>query len=381
MRLWFHQQVLEPERFSPEASPDSGSGFRNHVARFLDFWYSDQPYWEAQTSGSTSEPKKIRISRTRMLASAQATLDYFQWKPNSHGLVLCLSPLHVGGFMVLVRALLGNLDLLLLEPSLLPFPQSGLPGGLSWFASLVPAQLHTLLSQNHPEQFCKHLDGILIGGADLSPETIPAITNLPCSVYQTYGMTETVSHIALRKIHPNILPISKIPYQTLPGVRIRTSGEGQLQIQAPVTENQWISTKDQVEMENESSFFFRTRTDRFINTGGIKADPVAIRNSLLDNPNLPFRDLEVTGLPHPKWGQQIVAVIFGAPPPDPLQAKEAFSLALQEETNPNSRRSFPGKVFYLPLKPLTTSGKTDFPEIQRSIQNLSPLWERDKTDL
>lgn len=343
------------------------------IIRFLEFWYSGEPSWQARTSGSTSDPKPVSIRRDRMLSSARNTLQFFQWDSSRHGLVLALDARPVGGFMVLVRALLADLDVLLLEPSLNPIPETGLPAGKQWFISLVPAQLASFLASPFAGEISEKWAGILLGGAPLPAGMEKEFSRLQCPVYQGYGMTETVSHIALRRNWPD----PEADYQLLPGVEIRYSEEGTLCIRGEVTDGEWIRTRDQIESTSENRFRFVGREDLAINSGGMKVFPTRVLDFLKEKNAMVAADLEVIGLPHPELGEEIALVVFGDEKEENSTHDPDFWTRLLADTlDPEKRRIFPRKVFSLPARLFTTSGKTDFPGLKKQLSSLSPFWER-----
>lgn len=342
------------------------------IIRFLEFWHSGEASWQARTSGSTSSPKPVSIRRDQMLASARNTLQFFQWDSARHGLVLALDARPVGGFMVLVRALLADLDVLLLEPSLHPIPGTGFPAGKKWFVSLVPVQLAHFLDLPEAGAISRQLAGILLGGAPLPAEVENKLSRLECPVFQGYGMTETVSHIALKRIWPN----PESDYLLLPGLEILFSTEGTLCIRGEVTNGEWIRTRDRVEATAENRFRFLGREDLAINSGGLKVFPGQVLD-LLSEKNAMTSDLEVLALPHPELGEEIVLLVFGDEEDQTEIREPAFwSGILAQLSDPEKRRIFPRKVFSLPTRLLTISGKTDFPGLKNLLTSLSPIWER-----
>jgi O-succinylbenzoic acid--CoA ligase len=149
MKLQIEGQALDPGEFIIKAESGRVESYLLPVLAFLKFWLSDLEYFESKTSGSTSAPKVIRISRQQIEASANMTINRFALDPKKDGLVLCLSAEHVGGFMVLARGLIGNLDVQILNPTSDPKFFIDLSPHRTWFISLVPLQFHFLL--RHPD--------------------------------------------------------------------------------------------------------------------------------------------------------------------------------------------------------------------------------------
>ena len=230
---------------------------------FCKEWLLGITYFSLQTSGSTGLPKKIEINKNQMLASAKATQNFFGTGPDTR-ILNTLNVNYIGGKMNLVRAMVWNCPILLVPPSNQPIneaTQNFYPD----FISLVPSQIETMLKEK------VKLDGfkqILIGGAPVNDELKALIYESGIPAWQSYGMTETVSHIALARISN-----TDLIYQTLPKVEIGTSTEGTLWLKSPMSNHQKIQTNDLVEILDQFSFRWLGRADFIINSGGIKIQP------------------------------------------------------------------------------------------------------------
>lgn len=268
MRTFSFQNFHE---FTPQ------NNFEVKVYDFCEKWRSNSQSFTFFTSGSTGEPKKIILAREQLENSAKQTISWLKLKENQVAL-LCISPEFIGGAMVLVRAMMAQMDLLLIEPQqdvtaeLISCRQS------IHLASFVPNQWKILLnSKIDLNSIFKNAVGVLIGGADLDLVT-KNITHNCCQfpVYLTYGMTETVSHIAFQSIgiHPtNFL-------ETLPFVKIRQTLDGKLCIASPSTWQKWIETEDLVEIIESNKFLIKGRANRIINSAGLKINPKALEEKL-----------------------------------------------------------------------------------------------------
>lgn len=240
------------------------------VDSFYKEWNSSTSSLFVQTSGSTGAPKTIELQKKHMRASAQMTGEYFQFKPKQK-IALSLSPKTIGGKMILVRAWLFDMDLVLLPLNRNPIET--LEMNLD-FIALVPMQLQTILAEN-PEKI-NLIKQVLIGGAPLSKQLEEKIMFFDTSFYESFGMTETMSHFAIRSVnHP---PESH--FNCLKQVSISTNSEQCLIVHAPQLGVENIVTNDEIKQINESSFVWLGRKDFVINSGGYKFHPERIERKI-----------------------------------------------------------------------------------------------------
>ena len=274
--------------------PPAESEFEQLVFDFCQLWKSGGQEFLFHSSGSTGEPKPIYLSREQLYFSATMTGDWLHLEKGDVAL-LSLSPSYIAGAMVLVRALVHDLSLILVEPCQNPLLQ--IPSTPIHLASFVPTQWSTLLDSGIDlNSYFKEAKGILLGGAAIS-DLLRKDYGFP--VYETYGMTETVSHIAFRTWE-------QTEFQILHGVQIAQNEENCLLICAPMTENKWIETRDVVELTSPGKFKLFGRLDRVINTGGIKVQPEKIEQAYRSICNLP---LFVAGIPDEFWVQKVVLFV------------------------------------------------------------------------
>lgn len=242
------------------------------VQAFLLHWFTTDAPVLAQTSGSTGPPKTITLQRAQMIASAQLTALHFGFKPAQRAL-LALSADFIAGKMMLVRAIVSGLDLYATSPT--QHIAALFPDVSFHFTPLVPAQLHSLLTQ---EANVARLGTLLLGGSDVSPELLTLMKRLgPQEVWQGFGMTETVSHIALRRLHPQ----NEVAYLTVPGLLTEADAESQLRIWGAVTNYHWLKTNDVVAFDGPGRFRWLGRSDNVIVSGGHKVHPEALEHKLM----------------------------------------------------------------------------------------------------
>ena len=242
-------------------SEKSLASWEKHVyQRLQSFLDPSVEHFSFQTSGSTGKPKTISIHRTQIVASAQASLAFFKLRPGQR-VLLCLSTERIGGCMLLFRAIIGQLEVIVTEPSRSLHSETPVD-----FTSLVPLQFHNL-RENNPEQF-DQLGTILLGGSPLDQDTESFVQSIDNEVYQSFGMTESVSHIALRKVG------YESAYTCLPNVSVAKGDQDELMIYAPsITGQDVLRTKDVVSLINDKQFLWKGRLDFIINSGGIKICP------------------------------------------------------------------------------------------------------------
>ena len=172
--------------------------YESKVRQVITAWYSDQSNFVIHTSGSTGEPKAIELMRSQLQRSAQRTIDYLKLDHEDCSFV-CLNVEHIGGMMMVIRSLIAGMDMVIVEPSSRPF--NGDIGSLiPTFTAMVPMQLENSLKEDHYDLALKKMKAILLGGAPLSENLEAKCRSLGLPAYQTFGMTETVSHFALRRL-------------------------------------------------------------------------------------------------------------------------------------------------------------------------------------
>lgn len=238
---------------------------------FLQHWFTTNEPVLAQTSGSTGPPKTITLQRAQMIASAQLTALHFGFRPGMR-VLLPLSADFIAGKMMLVRAIVSGFDVYAAAPTQ---NLSALFPGIDFaFTPMVPAQLHALLSSGTDTA---RYGTILLGGSDVSPQLQQLLAGMEHQeVWQGFGMTETVSHIALRRLHPQ----AEEAYLTLPGLLTEADEDGQLRVWGAVTNYHWLKTNDVVAFDEPGRFRWLGRSDNVIVSAGHKLHPEALESRL-----------------------------------------------------------------------------------------------------
>ena len=304
--------------------------------RFVDEWLNDTAFITARTSGSTGEPKEIRLPKADMAVSARATNQRFGITAESR--ILCpLSAGYIAGKMMIVRALLSGCELIMEHPSNTPL--AGDYGKIDLMA-VVPSQCMELINSNVARNCLKNL---IVGGAPLPVDLEDALTCMPWHTFATYGMTETCSHVALREIGSDV-------YTAMPGVSFETDSRGCLVINAPDYSFRQLVTNDVVESVSPHTFRWAGRFDNVINSGGIKFHPEQMEKLLEGKFPYPFF---FRGAPHIKWGEAIEMVIeCNDATADGIAAAAATACAAHLP-----RHAMPKRIVTVASLPRTANGK------------------------
>lgn len=262
---------------------------------FLNDWFSDASFIEVNTSGSTGKPKLIQLKKEFMINSAIATGHFFDLQEKTTAL-LCMSTDYIAGKMMLVRALILGWNLDIVEP--VSNPLKGIEKKYD-FSAMVSLQLQNSLSK------IQNIKKLIVGGGVVSKELDDKIQKVSTEVFATFGMTETITHIAVKKLN-HLTEISN--YKLLPNISISLDKRNCLVINAPKISKELISTNDVIELVSEKEFKWLGRFDNVINSGGIKLHPEKIEEKL--SKIIPQRFF-VTGIPDLVLGEKLILIIEG----------------------------------------------------------------------
>ncbi len=269
------------------------------VGHFLLDWIDYSPILRVRTSGSTGRPKLISLKKQLMVNSALATGEFFDLKPGDSTL-LCLSAAYIAGKMMLARAMVLGLELDLVLPASNP-----LLGNTKTydFCAMVPLQLEAALEQ------INQIKKLIVGGAPISKKLREKAQLTRAQIFETYGMTETITHIAVRKIEQTVCSSGvENSFIVLPGITIKKDERDCLIINAPEVNPETIVTNDIVKIISDTQFEWLGRYDNIINSGGVKIIPERIEGKLESVINNRFF---IAGMPDEKLGQKIVLVVEG----------------------------------------------------------------------
>ena len=313
------------------------------IEQFLSEWHNDSPTVIVHTSGSTGKPKPMRVEKRRMEASARITCRFLGLKEGDTAL-LCLPLDYIAGKMMVVRALTCGLRLVCVEPS--SHPLAGTfslkePEQRLTLAAMVPLQVYHSLRDSVERERLKAIRHLIIGGGAIDDAMAAELKDFPHAVWSTYGMTETLSHIALRRISG---PDATDWYTPFEGVGLSQDSEGCLVIDAPAVHEGPLVTNDIAELRADGTFRILGRRDNVICSGGVKLQIEEIERRLHPYMPVPFM---LTKTPDAKLGEQAVLLA------EPADAETLLALCRRHLP----RYWQPRRVVFVDRLPLTATGK------------------------
>ncbi|MEP1488411.1 MAG: AMP-binding protein [Algibacter sp.] len=275
-----------------------GLPYQQELGQFLLDWLDKKDYVIVQTSGSTGKPKKLKIKKQAMVNSAIATGDFFNLVPGKK-VLHCLPSNFIAGKMMIIRAVILGLELDMVQPTSLP--QIDYEKDYE-FCAFTPMQLKNFA------KYLKCIKTVIVGGGRVSNHIKALVQDKKPNVYETYGMTETVSHIAIKKLNNFDDSSSDSFFKVLPDITLSVDDRSCLVIDAPKLSEGQIVTNDIVKIHSETEFEWLGRFDNVINTGGIKVFPEVIEEKLQDK--IP-EQFFITSQEDDTLGEKVVMLIEG----------------------------------------------------------------------
>ena len=323
------------------------------LEEFLSEWNNDSPFVHVQTSGSTGAPKPMLAEKRRMLASARITNDFLGLHEGDTAL-LCMSLDYIAGKMMVVRSMERGLKLLTVEPSGHPLNHSQLAIDDCQidFAAMVPLQVYNTLQVPEERKRLLQIRHLIIGGGAIDEAMGAELKNFPNAVWSTYGMTETLSHIALRRLSG---PEASDWYTPFPSVQVSLSDEGCLVIDAPEVCPECLVTNDIAEISTQG-FRILGRKDNVICSGGIKIQIEEVERHLRPFLRAPYL---ISKRPDPKFGE--VAVLLTEDSVD--EARQVCERVLP-------KYHLPRHYLHVDHLPLTETGKPARQQAARIAQGV-----------
>lgn len=330
---------------------NKNTDFIKKVDFFLKEWFSDTTKVSVQTSGSTGTPKIFEIEKEKMLNSAKMTCDFLGLEKGQKAF-LCLPTEYISGKMMLVRALERELILYAEEPSLSPL--ASLEESMD-FCAMTPLQVEHSLEKLYL------IKNLIIGGAEVSESLIGKINNQlsainqqpATKIYETYGMSETLSHIALKQIYP----VREKFFTALEGVDISVDERGCLRIFAPKLSSEILQTNDLVELNGDRQFRFLGRLDNVINSGGVKIFPEQLE--ALVKKEIP-NEVVFLGISDEVLGQKLVLVVEGEENKRTLEKLSSIPY--------DKKLHRPKEIIFVEKIPRTPNGKVKRNEIKGILE-------------
>ena len=265
------------------------------LEEFLAEWHNDSPTVLVHTSGSTGKSKPMLVEKRRMEASARVTCQFLGLKQGDTAL-LCMPLDYIAGKMMVVRSMVCGLRFVVVHPS----------GTPSWngridFAAMVPLQVYNLLGTAEGRARLMAIRHLIIGGGAIDDGLATALKDFPNAVWSTYGMTETLSHIALRRLNGSEASDWYTPFE---GVSLSQTDDGCLVIDAPAVHEGLLVTNDIVEMKTPGGQFrILGRKDNTICSGGVKIQAEEVERLLHGQLQEPYL---ISKRQDPKFGEVVV---------------------------------------------------------------------------
>lgn len=307
---------------------------------FLNEWFDASPVITVHTSGSTGVPKGLVVRKDRMMQSARLTCEFLNLQAGDTAL-LCMNLRYIGAMMMVVRSLVAGLNLVVRPASGHPLSDVEVP---LKFAAMVPLQVYNTLRVPAERKRLEHTDILIIGGGAVDDSLEAELKTIPIAAYSTYGMTETLSHIALRRLNGEAASKCYYPF---PSVELSLSAENTLIVKAPLICDDVLQTNDIACLCSDGGFTIAGRKDNVINSGGIKIQAEEMENRLQPFIPVPFA---VTAVPDPCLGQALTLLIAGKP--DIKELENKLQAVLETYYRPKH-------IFITELIPQTENGKID----------------------
>ncbi|MEM7549718.1 MAG: AMP-binding protein [Bacteroidota bacterium] len=298
-----NQEFLFDQLRKGEFNTTQLSEYSKSVLAFCKDWLNGLPELTINTSGSTGKPKLIQLSREDITYSVERTEKALGLKPGFNALC-CLNTDFIAGKMMLIRSMEIGMNVIVVPPSGNPY--KFLEPSISInFIALVPYQLQAVEEQRMLPML-NQVDCVIIGGAPLTSNQEEIVNQLETRVFQTYGMTETVSHVALKRLSPQ----KESHFMGLEKISFRVDHEGRLVILDSKSENEFY-TNDIVELIDQKRFRWKGRFDNVVNSGGYKIQLESVEKLIEEKLNklgLPFRSF-LFSKPHPQLGEELNLLI------------------------------------------------------------------------
>lgn len=320
------------------------------LQEFCQQWNDDSPQLLVHTSGSTGKPKPIWVEKKRMEASAKTTCEFLRLKEGDTAL-LCMPLDYIAGKMMVVRSIVGSLRLIAVDPSSHPLRGLHEP---PVFAAMVPMQVYGTLQVASEREMFKKTRHVIIGGGAIDKKLESELRAFPNAVWSTYGMTETLSHIALRRISGNEASEWYTPFNN---VEVSLTADGRLIVNAPLVCESPVTTNDIAEIAPDGKHFrILGRADNVICSGGIKLQIEEIETALHEAMPGPF---VITKKKDEKFGETVVM----------LTTSEDIDKVKAICKEHLSRFQQPRHFIHIDRIPLTETGKPARAEAQRIAEN------------
>lgn len=324
--------------------------FRAALRRFEEEWRSPSSTMTVKTSGSTGKPKQMEVSKRKMKASAERTCRFLGLEAG-HTALLCMPLEYIAGKMMAVRSLVRGFRLYAVPPSSHPFARLNFAPD---FVAMTPMQVFETLQVPRERCLLRKVKHLIIGGGAVSDKLKRALRDFPNHVWSTYGMTETLSHIAMCRLNG---ADAKDCYTPLLGVAVSLSDDGRLIINVPDTCDEVLLTNDYADILPDGSFRILGRADNVVCSGGLKFQLESIESKLSD---MDFA-FQLTAVADEKYGQAMVLLYEG---------EVSAAYVAERCRSVLSRYELPKHFLKVQSLPLTETGKPARREARKMAEEL-----------
>ncbi len=272
------------------------------IWQFLSDWFNPSiSSVKVFTSGSTGAPKQMEHNKQAMIKSAQMTCEALQLEKGDNAL-FCLPANKIAGMMMIVRSIYCRMNLICIKPSSNPLNE--LMGEMKIaFAAFTPMQLFSAVNNNEHLRKAEQIDKLILGGENISAGILQTVLRFSNKVYATFGMTETISHIALKKLNGKN---ADTHFKVLEGIKISADERNCLVIEAPALGQPHLVTNDVVRIISDNEFDWLGRADNVINSGGVKIHPEELEQKLQQHIQSAFF---IASVPDERTGEKLVLAI------------------------------------------------------------------------
>jgi O-succinylbenzoic acid--CoA ligase len=323
--------------------------WESDIYQFILAFLDEEVSIQQKTSGTTGDPKTIELKREAMIQSAKMTLDHFKLKKGDNAL-LCLPVQYIAGKMMVIRALLGGLNLVTVEPTSNPLKHNKKE---IHFTAMVPLQVFQTMED---ADRCKKVHKLIIGGGEIKQDLLDDIRKLKdIEVYETFAMSETCSHFAVRRLNGK-KPERK--FSTLKGVEIAVDKRGCLLVDIKGITNGSVQSNDLIEITGKSKFRWLGRIDNVINSGGKKIIPEILEARIRSIIN---HELLIFGVPDSKLGQRLVLAVEADPKRSPVSTWKTSLTQLL------TKHEVPREIHCIPKFPRNKSMKVERLRVKKML--------------
>jgi len=310
------------------------AAWEKEIFIFIQQWARPADTLRVSTSGTTGTPSVITVQRQCMINSASITEKTFNLARGDTAL-LCLPAQYIAGKMMIVRAFVTGLNLICVAPGINPLDKLDMDID---FTALVPMQLERAIQESN----LSRVRTILVGGGILSEEMKNKAEQVSAKIFETYSLTETLSHVAVKPLNGN--DRSNV-FSALEGVNFATDHRGCLIINAPQVAAEPVVTNDLAALHDSRTFELLGRLDNVINSGGIKIVAERVEKKLEDL--IPDYRYFIAGKKDASLGERVVLIIEGSP----------FTLSKEMLAGCLDTYERPKEILFVPEFEETESGK------------------------